>query len=116
MIIIPTFQNKSSKFRQDIILNTISVTLTFQWNARAGYWFVSITDGTYELLSKKLVANWPLLRRSRASFPTLTGDIIVLKTDQEAEGELTYDNLNNGWTLYYLDKFELVQWEISNGV
>jgi len=115
-VIIPTFQNKSSKFRQDIILGGISVTLIFQWNTRSGHWFVSISDGIHELKSKKLVGNWALLRRSRASFPTLTGDIIALRTDAEAATEITYDNLNNGWTLYYLTEQEVAEWESINGV
>jgi len=115
-VIIPTFQNKSSKFRQDIILGDISVTLTFQWNARAGYWFVSLNDETYELKSKKLVGNWALLRRNRASFPTFSGDIIALRTDLEAESEITYDNLNNGWTLYYFTALELENWESFYGI
>ena len=93
---IPTYQDKSSKFVQDIILDDVSVTLTMKWNSRAGYWFVSITDGTYELLNKKLVANWPIFRQSRASFPVLTGSIIALKEDSNGEDEITYDNLNNG--------------------
>lgn len=114
--LIPVFQDKSSKFRQDVILGTVSVTLSFQWNSRAGAWFVSLNDGTHELLSKKLVGNWPLLRRNRASFPTITGDIIALKMDQDAATEVTYDNLNNGWDLYYITAEELVEWEIINGV
>lgn len=115
-VIIPTFQNKSSKFRQDIVLGTTSVTLVFNWNSRAGYWFVSISDGIYELKSRKLVGNWALLRRARAYFPTLTGDILALKTDLEAEPELTFDNLNNGWTLYYLTAAEIENWETFYGL
>ena len=114
--IIPTFQNKSSKLRQDLILDTISVTLIMEWNIRVNAWFVYISDGTYELKSKKLTGNWPLLKRNRASFPTLSGDIIAIKTDTEAAGELTYLNLNDGWTLFYLNRFELLEWELANGV
>lgn len=114
--IIPTFQKNSSKFRQDLILGTVSVTLVFNWNTRVGAWFIDLSTDTCELKSKKLVANWPLIRRNRASFPCLTGDIVALKTDLEAGGEITYDNLNNGWTLFYLDRFELAEWEIENGV
>lgn len=115
-VIIPVFQNKSSKFRQDLILENIALTFTMQWNSRAGYWFVSLTDGTTELLSKKLVANWPLLKRNKAIFPLLSGDIIAIKTDLEAENEITYDNLNNGWTLLYIDRFELEEWETFYGI
>lgn len=115
-LIIPTFQKNSSKFRQDIILGTALITLIFNWNTRAGAWFIDLKTDTCGLKSKKLVANWPLIRRNRSSFKCLTGDLIALKTDLKAGDEITYDNLNNGWTLYYLDRFELAQWEIDNGV
>lgn len=113
---IPTFQNKSSKFTQDIILGGVSITLSMRWDSRAGYWFVSLSDGTYSITSKKLVAAWPLLKRNRASFPTLSGDLIALKTDEDVEGELTYSNLNNGYTLYYITQLELFTWESANGI
>lgn len=116
MIIIPTFQKKSSKFRQDIILGNASLTLVCNWSIRSNAWFIDLFNDTCELKSKKLVANWPLIRRNRASFPCLTGDIIAIKTDFDAGGEITYDNLNDGWALYYLDQFELVEWETANGV
>lgn len=114
--VIPTYQDKGSKFSQDVIIGGISVTLTLKWNARAGYWFVSISDGEYEIIGKKLVGNWPLLKQSRALFPNLSGDIIAFQTDTSAEGEITYDNLNNGWTLYYVTDEELESWEDANGI
>lgn len=114
--IVPTFQNKSSKFRQEIILDGLAVTLILEWNSRAGYWFLTITDGIFTLWRKKLVANWPIFRQSRAAFPNLRGSIIALKTDLEAGPEVTYENLNAGWTLYYLTEEEVDQWEVDYGL
>lgn len=114
--IVQTFQNKSSKFKQDVILDNVAVTLTFEWSVRSGYWFVTITDGTYTLGRKKLIANWPILRQSAALFPTIQGSLIARRTDLEADSEVTYDNLNSGWTLYYYDRFELADWEADNGL
>lgn len=108
---IPVFQNKSSKFRQDLVVGGISLTMVLRWDTRAGYWFMSINDDNHELLNKKLVANWPIIRRSRASFPTLLGDFFLLKTDLEVGAEVDYDNLGNGWDLFFLDRFETLAWE-----
>lgn len=113
---ILTFQSLSSKFRQDVILDNVSVTIVLEWNSRAGYWFVTISDGVYTLSKKKLVANWPLLRQSIASFPSLKGSIIALQDDANAANEITYDNLNDGWGFYYITEEELNSWEINNGL
>jgi hypothetical protein len=113
---VPSFQSNSSKFRQDIIIGGVSVTLLLEWNSRSGYWFLSIDDGTYQLENKKVVANWPILRRSRADFPSLSGDFILTQTDLEAASEVNYENLNNGWALFFYDQFELAEWESDNGV
>lgn len=113
---IPTFQNRSSKFTQVIVLDDVSITLSLSWNTRANYWFLTITDGINVLSSKKIVPNWPILKRNRASFPTLSGDFILLKTDEDVGSEITYDNLNDGYTFYYLTQLEVIEWESANGI
>lgn len=116
MQIIPTFQTTSSRFTQDILLGDISVTITLDWNTRAQAWYMSLNDGFDILTSIKLVPNWLLIRQYASSLPNFVGDIYVGRTDTEAGDEITYENLNNGWTLFYVTPEEAEAWENINGV
>jgi len=113
--LIPTFQEASSNFEQEIILDGLVVTINMRWNTRAACWLVSLDSNGYTLLNKKLLPNWPLLRQSRASFP-LSGDILALPVDAAVGSILNYNNLNDGFQLVYFDQFEMEAWESLNGI
>lgn len=115
MVIIPTFQDKASHFRQDIIVDGVALSLRLDFNSRSDYWQMSITDDIYSLYNKKIVANWPILRQSRALFPSLLGDFVLQKSDLDVAADVDFNNLNNGWSFLYLDRLELAEWEAFYG-
>ena len=112
---IPTFQEKSSNFQFNILLGNQVWTLIFIYNARSESWYLNITDGTYILYGIKLVVDWLLLRQYKALIPNFEGDLLLVKTDDNAEDYLTYENLNDGWELNYVSEDEATEWEVENG-
>lgn len=113
---IPTFQDISSKFEQEIILGERIINLNIYWNSRAEAWYMDIIDDEDSLIGIKIVPGWLLLRQFKSFLPNFIGDLIVLKLDQEAENYLTYDNLNNGWDLFYATVSEAEFWEDKYGL
>lgn len=118
MIKIPVFQESSSKFNMSMVLEDLLISLYIYWNSRSNAWYMDITDteNNLQLIGVKLVPNWLLIRQFRAYMPNLRGDFIVIKTDVTVEDRVTYDNLNNGYTLYFYDRDEAEAWEDENGV
>lgn len=116
MIKIPVFQDVSANFTQQIELAGQVVFIQLIWNTRIDSFFLTFTDQNgSEVKSIKLVANWPILER-RKGFIEFDGDLMVRKTDTEVETEITYDNLGNGWDLFYLTEEEINQWKVDNGL
>jgi len=116
MLQIPTFQNKSSNFKQEIQLGDRLVELTIVWNSRSESWYITVVDGEFTLTGIKLVPDWLLLRQYHSFLPELEGDILVSKENLDVEDRITYENLNNGWTLNYITAEEAEQWEDDNGL
>jgi hypothetical protein len=118
MLKIPTFQNLSSKFRQDLILGGRTVILELTWNSRAEAWYLYFEDFDSGdiLYSTRIVPNFLLLRQYRASIPLFDGDLLVYKTDEEVANEISYENFGNGWDLMYLDEPEAEAWEDTYGL
>lgn len=116
MIQIPTFQNLSANFRQEIELETKLIQLQITYNVRVDFFFLNFTgqDGSI-LYGIKMVPNWPLLFWHKG-FIQFDGDLMIQKTDLEAGDEITYDNFGNGWNLFYLTPAEVTQWRIDNGL
>jgi hypothetical protein len=115
MIKIPTFQESSSDFTQEIELGGQLVQLRIVWNSRAECYFLEFTDENGDILQGiKMVPNWPLLDWHRGSI-VFNGDLILIQTDAEAGNTVTYDNLGNGWGLMYMTIAELILWKEANG-
>lgn len=115
MIQIPTFQNISADFRQEIELESKLVQLQITYNIRNDFFHLDFTDQQgVTLYGIKMVPNWPLLYWHKGPIQ-FDGDLIIQKTDQEAGNEVTYDNFGNGWDLFYLTPAEVTQWRSDNG-
>jgi hypothetical protein len=74
-----------------------------------------MSDETDSISGIKLVPNWLLMRQYQAQMPLFKGDLLMVKTDENITGGITYENLNNGWGLFYVTEDEAVDWEIENG-
>jgi hypothetical protein len=74
-----------------------------------------MSDETDSISGIKLVPNWLLMRQYQAQMPLFKGDLLMVKTDENITGGITYENLNNGWGLFYVTEDEAIDWEIENG-
>lgn len=116
MIKIPVFQNVSADFKQEISLGDQLVQIRLIWNVRAESFFLYFTDQNGNPLNGiKVITNWPMLADHKG-FLDFDGDLIVLKTDEDAGLYITYDNFGNVWDLYYLTQDEATAWRTANGL
>ncbi|MHA2367085.1 MAG: phage baseplate plug family protein [Candidatus Hodarchaeales archaeon] len=117
MLEIKTFQSISADTLQSIDLgNGESVRMRIVNNSRTDFFTLSIADqNDHAIDGIKIVPNWLLLDQFKA-FSDLTGDFIVLKVDEEAGDEITYDNFGIGYTLNYLTAEEVQYWRDANGL
>jgi hypothetical protein len=117
MLEIKTFQEISADTLQTIDLGEDeSVRMRIVYNSRSGYFTMSIADQNNVALDGiKIVPNWLLLNQFKG-FVDLSGDFIVLKVDEDADSEITYDNFGIGYTLNYLTEDEVNQWKEANGI
>ena len=115
---VPTFQDTSSGFEQEIILGDRLINLTIIWNSRSEAWYMTVEDSDSGDIIRdiKMVPNWALIKQYRAYLPNFEGDLILVATDTEVSERVTYDNLNNGYELDYVTAEELEAWEDYNGV
>ncbi len=115
MIQIPTFQTTSADFLQEIELGGQLVQIRITWNSRNEFFHMTFTDQNENILRGiKMVPDWPLMDWHRGSLE-FEGDLIVVKTDEEAGNEITYNNFNNGWDLFYYTIAEVNMWKDDNG-
>ena len=118
MIGIPIYpvQTQSADFSFEIELNLQLVSLHIQWNSRSEFFHLNFTDTEgSRLTSIKLVPNWALLRNHKALID-FSGDFIILKDDPSLTDTIEYDNLGNGYNMYYLTEEEVSTWESTNGL
>lgn len=117
MIEIPVYQNKSSKFNFEIILDNRLIALNFYWNIRSSSWYLDVTDAATgdSVVGLKITENWLLLRQFKAFIPNITGDFIVKKLNTD-EIEITYDNLGVSFKFFYATEEETIIWELAYGV
>lgn len=116
MIKIPIFSDQSSIFTMNIELNSISVDLTLTYNIRNERWYISLVTENNSLYYRKLVENFPLVYPHKAIFPELSGDFFVIKNVNKSDNMITYENLGNGWDLFYYDESEMQDWADDNGI
>jgi hypothetical protein len=117
MRLIETFQEQSADFTQVIELDDIFVSLRIIFNIRTETWFINEyleLDTSKSLYGVKIVKSFPLLASMKTRID-LPGDFVIVKEDESIEDEITYDNLNAGWNLYYLTQDELYAWGLING-
>lgn len=116
MILIPTFQNLSADFTQEIDLNNQIVNIRLKYNVRNDFFHIQFTDPDgIVLYGIKVVPNYPLLA-SHSAFLNFSGDIFVVKDDEALEDNITYENFGNGWNLYYFTSEEVESWKVENGL
>jgi hypothetical protein len=117
MLEIKTFQSISADTLQSVDLgNGESVRMRLVNNSRSDYFTLSIADQNNNALDGiKIVPNWLLLDQFNGNID-LSGDFIVLKVDDEAGDEITYDNFGIGFTLNYLSAEEADLWRQVNGL
>lgn len=116
MIQIPTFQANSADFEQIIELNIQLCTIRIQWNSRSGYFHFNIVDPEgNEINSIKMIPDWLILGTHQAHI-VFSGDFMILKDDQSLGNEIDYNDLGNGYNLYYLTEEEAEAWRLANGL
>jgi hypothetical protein len=108
--IIQIFQDVSSDHTQVIELDTVTITLRLKYNVRNASWFYSFTTENNEISDIKLVSNFPMLRQHKAIASDIPGDFFVIKTNDNAGDEITYDNLGTDYQLIYATADEVVNW------
>lgn len=118
MIQIETFQDQSADFVQTIELDGIFVSIRLVFNVRTETWFINEyteIDTGKSLFGVKVINGSPLFlsMKTRIDIP---GDFMVIKEDEALNGSIDYDNLNNGYNLYYLTAEEVQEWRTENGV
>ena len=115
MLRISTFQNVSADTQQTVVLEGQSVIIRFVYNGRNDYFTLTLTDQNGNTLyGIKIVPYWLLLNQYKG-FTDLVGDFIVLKADEDAGNEITYDNFGTGFTFNYLNESEILTWRVANG-
>ncbi len=118
MLQIPVFQDISSKWKANIVLENLLVDIEIHWNSRSEAFYMDLFDNEndFRLIGVKILPDWLLVRQFRAYMPNLEGDFLVIKTDDTVGDRITYDNLGNGYDLYFVDRDEAEQWEDDNEV
>ena len=117
MIQIPIYpiQRTTADFSFEIELNVQLVSFRIQWNSRTEFFHMNFTDPDgFEITSLKMIQNWPLLDLHQASLNFL-GDLLILKEDESLGDVIGYEDLGNGYNLYYLTEEEFSSWEAANG-
>jgi len=84
MIIVPTFQNKSSRYAFDIELNQELFHLVFTFNAREKAWYMIIQNENENniITGIKMVINYLLLEQYKAYAELPRGDFVIIDTEQ----------------------------------
>lgn len=110
MTIIPTFQNLSSSFVQDIELNGELFNLLISWNARQEAWYFDIRDSDKNniIAGIRLVPSYLLLFQFQYNQNLPKGDFYLLDLEQNPKtSDLTFNNLNERYVFYFLTDEEL---------
>ena len=110
MIEILQTQQGASAYDQRVTLDGQSYILRFDWNGRAGAWYLSIADAEGEplLTSRKLSTNSPILNRFRFVDGLPPGELIACDfSAQIPYAGYTELGPKRGVTLYYFDAEEV---------
>lgn len=116
MIKIPTLQQISADTRQQIDLDGVRTALRIVYNTRSGFFYLSAQTEGGRIEGVKLVPGYPVLRYKKSALPDLPGDFIVFKSDDSLGDRIDYNDLGNGWDLFYLTAEEYDTWEDARGL
>lgn len=99
--IIPA-STELSHYTMQVELDRVLFLLTFRWNEREGYWYLSIADsnGVDVATGIKIVINTPLLRRC-VSAGRPTGELIALDAATNTSGDPGLNELGGRVVLVY---------------
>ncbi len=116
MIVVPTFNPAQADWEAKITLGTQEMSIRFQWNTRASFWFVDLDDQQgHTLRSRKLVPLIPLNLSHRALFP-MSGDFVLLPNGEPVPEYPTFEGLGTTHILVWMDPTELEEWETALGI
>lgn len=118
MVIMPVFQDRSSRYEFDIELAGEVWHLKFSWNAREEAWYMDIqTQNQVDIISGiKMVINYPLLNQYIA-YNLPEGNFILWDLEQNpSTGGVTFDNFGKRYQLIFLSNEELTSGEVINGI
>lgn len=118
MIVVPTFQNKSSRYSFDMELNQELFHLVFTFNARESSWYMNIQDQNENdiITGIKMVINYLLLEQYKAYVELPQGDFVVLDLEQNpATGGITFNNFGFRYQLVFFTNYELDTGDITVG-
>ena len=103
---IPTYAEKKARWEVRVDLSGKRYTFNVSWNVQQEAWTMRISDSNGELLiaGLRLVPGIDLLKKYRASCPTLPpGDLILFdKENRMNTAEVTRDNLSTRFALKYM--------------
>lgn len=110
MVVLPFFQDRSSRFAYDIELAGELFRLYFSWNARETAWYMDIQDQNENniLTGIKMVPNYRLLEQYRAYAALPDGDFVVWDLNQNPiTGGITFDNMGKRYQLLFFSSEEI---------
>lgn len=115
MVLLPTFQNRSSRFSYDIELAGELFRLFFSWNARETSWYMDIQDQNEAniLTGIKMVPMYQLLRQYRAYDTLPNGDFMLWDLNQDpVNSDVSFDNFGRRYQLLFVSREEIDSGEI----
>jgi len=100
-------ESGSLHWEQSVTLDGVPYTMLFQYNRRAGHWYLHLSDAEGAPIgsSLRLVINLPLLRRLHAVGGP-PGELILVD-ESSSPRDPQRDDLGVRHRLYYLDAAEL---------
>lgn len=110
MIILPTFQTSSPRYKYHISLDGIIYYLNFNWNTRESAWYMDIANSSETLILAgiKLVPDYRLLKQYKAIEGLPAGDFLLVDSKQDDQNsQVTFDNFGDRYVLMYVEESDL---------
>lgn len=110
MVIIPIFNNTSSRFKQNINLDGTIYNLYIYWNDRTEQWFLDIRDNEEEpiLTGRLLSPNFPTLRQYVSYEGLPEGEFVLIDIkDDLTDPDVTFDTINVRYQLVFFTNQEI---------
>lgn len=104
MIEIPINSNGGAWRTLSVNISGVSLSIRLLWNNRDGHWFADLESVDGKNNGIRLVTNTPLLAHRNQCLKG--GDLVVLKKEISLKKPLGFDNLGDGYALYYIEDSE----------